>query len=195
MSEGRKPMDDDEESATPTGTNTTWDRLKRLGLPLTAEEYLKHDYGKVPDYLSEEELQQVPREVREQARTLTSRSPAEKAKGYLTKLAATKPKRNDFKSQEQYEEALGYWQTHQRRILGLSVRATPPKGSETQTSAAQVGSLPEDRNLEGDDVPVLQRRQPTSTRTSRSRAAKTVSDLQNRGSPTNAHYRGAAKRR
>lgn len=34
-------------------------------------------------------------------------------------MRADKPNREDFKSQEEFEEAMGYWRTHQGRILAL----------------------------------------------------------------------------
>ena len=37
------------------------------------------------------------------------------------RLAASKPKPQDFGTQAEYEEALGYWMTHQGRILSLTV--------------------------------------------------------------------------
>jgi len=54
-----------------------WDSMKADGSPMTAQEYLTRAYGQVPKSLGPEELQEVPAEIRDEAQTLTSRSPAE----------------------------------------------------------------------------------------------------------------------
>ena len=48
------------------------------------------------------------------------------------KLEATKPVRGNFKTQEEFEEAYGYWMSHAGRILGMtrtSSDSQPPSKS------------------------------------------------------------------
>jgi len=48
---------------------------------------------------------------------------------YRKQLEDSKPKRENFPDQEQFEEALGYWMSHQGRILALTRRpASGPGG-------------------------------------------------------------------
>lgn len=44
-------------------------------------------------------------------------------------LIDSQPKRADFKSQDEFEEALGYWQGHQGRILGMRRLQDSPRPS------------------------------------------------------------------
>jgi len=107
MSDLPKPRDKtegEEESVTPTGANPIGSLLEDRNLE-----------GDEPPPIS-------------------ARFSSQTATAYGAQLAATKPNRKDFESQEQYEEALGYWQSHQGRILGLSAQASRPKESETPTS-------------------------------------------------------------
>ena len=41
---------------------------------------------------------------------------------YLKQLEDSKPRRERFPDQEQFEEALGYWMSHQGRILAMTSR-------------------------------------------------------------------------
>ena len=47
----------------------------------------------------------------------------------LAKLEASKPKRENFKTEEEFEEAHGYWMGHQGRILASAKRSkdSPPE--------------------------------------------------------------------
>jgi len=38
---------------------------------------------------------------------------------YIAKLEATKPKKEDYETEEEFEEAYGYWMSHQGRIIAL----------------------------------------------------------------------------
>ena len=50
------------------------------------------------------------------------------------RLMASKPKPEAFSTQAEYEEALGYWMTHQGRILSL----TTPSSDSLPPSALTV---------------------------------------------------------
>ena len=50
-------------------------------------------------------------------------------------MAPTEPKRGDFKSQELYEEALGFWRSRQRGVRPMALSKDSPVKSETSSPA------------------------------------------------------------
>jgi hypothetical protein len=82
----------------------------------------------------------------------------ESAAEYRQRLAASRPDRTNFESQEDYEEAIGYWQSHQGRILGLYAQANranrPPPSDEPLVSEPdeEIESTPEGTNCTWDEM-------------------------------------------
>lgn len=66
QSGGQYQPPEDEEVVTPPGRNSIWDHMKSRGLPLTAEQYLRLDYGDDPASwdCGAERLIDVPIEIR-----------------------------------------------------------------------------------------------------------------------------------
>jgi hypothetical protein len=78
MTERSQQVDDPDEeeiSVTPPGPNSTWDRMKERGVPLTAMEYLKYDLAGTPrrwaEHVDGEYLAEVPMEIRHDVQALT----------------------------------------------------------------------------------------------------------------------------
>jgi len=65
------------------------------------------------------------------------------------KLEATKPKRADFPNQVEFEEAYGYWMTHQGRILAMTTSKAKP---------AQILGIINNPQTADDDVQIRQDR-------------------------------------
>jgi hypothetical protein len=91
MSEQPNEMDDpdeEEESVTPDGWNSTWDRMKERGVPLTAWQFLRHDLAGKPrwwaEYVGPEYLIDVPIEIRSEVRDL-----AQSLRSFFASTAAT----------------------------------------------------------------------------------------------------------
>ena len=51
------------------------------------------------------------------------------------RLLASKPKPEGFSTQTEYEEALGYWMTHQGRILSLTAPSSDSLPPSVLTAA------------------------------------------------------------
>ena len=53
------------------------------------------------------------------------------SEAYLEKLRAMAPKREAFKTQEEFEEAQGYWRGHQGRILAAHDRQVKDRSKDS----------------------------------------------------------------
>ena len=100
------------------GSDAILDSLLENG-PVTRESYLAFNFPDgVPDPMPGELEANLPRPLQNHA-----------APPPTSKLPPA-PTRENFHSQEEFEEAQGYWQGHVGRIKGLADRAARSKGSQ-----------------------------------------------------------------
>jgi len=99
------------------GTDSILDLLLERG-PVTRQSYLAYNFPDgVPDPMPGELEANLPRPLQNHAAPTRSRLP-------------DAPTRQNFHSQDEFEEALGYWQGHVGRIKAMADRASRSKGSQ-----------------------------------------------------------------
>lgn len=99
-----RPLTLREELQSLAGQDATLAHMLKMNRPLNQETYLAMQYPDcVPARLSAEQLSAIPAPLR-------------------SKLPQA-PDRSNFQTQEEFEEAMGYWHSHVGRIKGMADRA------------------------------------------------------------------------